>query len=839
MDACCICKESTGSLVKVTERGIKGLITFSKLRKHQELEICLHKCLEESKPVHVHEECRKWFNNKRRIENDNEIQTEKKKTRKSTEGFNWKKACFICSKECSFDPKNPSRKNWHLASTFQIKTNTLETCKSRLQKDNDDKLALEVQSRISNCIDFIAAEARYHTQCMSLFKSEKKFERSKQNKGRPKDDLVSKAFEEACDWLEEEIDIITVAQFEEKVKEIAQTEEVHGRRYLKQMLKDKYKGHILFSEQPGLETLIYFHDMANFIINKKFVEKKDSVEDEAKRIIKAAANLIRAEIRDMQYDTNSYPTSSEITGDWAPKNLRSLLSHFTKSNLRQESIAQCIVKAVSPKTLPPLLFGLGIEVDHLYGSKWLSEELFRLGFSISYREITKYKQASATFKTIEEEIKALTNHGGFTQFVADNVDHNIATLDGHGTFHGMGIIASTVGGHQRTSEVKIKRPQNILSTADLLTKLKGIPIVPYDFPKSNGLSQILFKPRAELMYPFTLPSSITADSIWKAADLKLQSNRRPNWSGYMKKISEHEHPKHQITFLPIIDLNPTDMTCIYSTLLFIMEQSKKLGMMTASITFDQPLWLKAYQIAKEKSLKVFLHLGGFHTLMSFLGSIGYFMADSGIETALQTVYGENAVKHMLSGKAIARALRGHFIVDSALTMKLHQKLVVEEIKEDSIQQFKMNEDDLLEIENACSQVYEETSTLEEVNIKAVKKLDSGTEALKRYFSQESRTGKLWIQYMECIDIIRNYIRAARTSDWNLYLITLEKMIDVFAATGRINYAKSARIYLQSMLDLPQDYPWLYKKLAIEGFNFINRSEQSWSGLWQDLVIEQV
>jgi len=29
----------------------------------------------------------------------------------------------------------------------------------------------------------------------------------------------------------------------------------------------------------------------------------------------------------------------------------------------------------------------------------------------------------------------------FTQWVADNIDHNVATLDGLGTFHGMGIIA--------------------------------------------------------------------------------------------------------------------------------------------------------------------------------------------------------------------------------------------------------------------------------------------------------------------------------------------------------------------------------------------------------------
>ena len=30
--------------------------------------------------------------------------------------------------------------------------------------------------------------------------------------------------------------------------------------------------------------------------------------------------------------------------------------------------------------------------------------------------------------------------GTFVQYVADNVDHNIRTLDGHNTFHGMAMI---------------------------------------------------------------------------------------------------------------------------------------------------------------------------------------------------------------------------------------------------------------------------------------------------------------------------------------------------------------------------------------------------------------
>ena len=52
--------------------------------------------------------------------------------------------------------------------------------------------------------------------------------------------------------------------------------------------------------------------------------------------------------------------------------------------------------------------------------------------------------------------------------------------------------------------------------------------------------------------------------------------------------------------------------------------------------------------------------------MSFLGSIGNLMACSGIQEILQVVYASNTVNHMLSVKAVSRALRGHLLVDIAL-----------------------------------------------------------------------------------------------------------------------------------------------------------------------------
>ena len=56
--------------------------------------------------------------------------------------------------------------------------------------------------------------------------------------------------------------------------------------------------------------------------------------------------------------------------------------------------------------------------------------------------------------------------------------------------------------------------------------------------------------------------------------------------------------------------------------------------------------------------------------MRFIGCIGHLMAGSGLEEVLQVTYAENAVKKMLSGKAIARGVRGHFLVRATLTSML-------------------------------------------------------------------------------------------------------------------------------------------------------------------------
>ena len=92
--------------------------------------------------------------------------------------------------------------------------------------------------------------------------------------------------------------------------------------------------------------------------------------------------------------------------------------------------------------------------------------------------------------------------------------------------------------------------------------------------------------------------------------------------------------------------------------------------------------------------------------------------------------------------------------------------------------------------------------------------------------------------MNFINIFKLFIRTERTGDLNLHLVAVGKILNVFA-TGHFNYAKSARLYLQMMLELPSSPPWLYNNLFSNGYHTVRKSDRYWAELWTDLTIEQV
>ena len=112
-----------------------------------------------------------------------------------------------------------------------------------------------------------------------------------------------------------------------------------------------------------------------------FRDKKKDSNDEAERIIITAAKLILNNIRSAKFSCEFYPTREDIESwkkgkEWLPNYLKSFLEKILKHPLKQESIGQAVINATRPRScIRPILLGLGVEADHIIGSKWFFDEL--------------------------------------------------------------------------------------------------------------------------------------------------------------------------------------------------------------------------------------------------------------------------------------------------------------------------------------------------------------------------------------------------------------------------------------------------------------------------------
>lgn len=60
---------------------------------------------------------------------------------------------------------------------------------------------------------------------------------------------------------------------------------------------------------------------------------------------------------------------------------------------------------------------------------------------------------------------------------------------------------------------------------------------------------------------------------------------------------------------------------------------------------------------------------------SEISSIDQIMGGSGLQDLLETFYSPNAVVHMLTDNAVSRAVKGHFLTDSAFHILLLENTV--------------------------------------------------------------------------------------------------------------------------------------------------------------------
>lgn len=569
-------------------------------------------------------------------------------------------------------------KRKRLSEAFSVTTIETKDTILRICSERNDEWSETIRARLMNVHDLRAADAIYHQTCNVNFRTNRQLPQlyetnelpaaKKRKVGRPQDEERNQAFVKVAKFLEDNDDEqITVGDLVEKMKEyLNDTEsETYGRSHMKTKLLEYFGDEITITDINGKPNVVTFRTTAMAILQEfHFREHQDDLDinEEQMNIIKTAARLIKNDLKSIPTSSDSYPTittDAESHVRFLPASLSTFLSLLTskKNNaLKVASIGQAIVQAARPRVvISPLQIGLAVQLHHNFASRFFIDTL--------HHKLQMFNQNAA----LGQGTDIPSFNGQFVQYAADNVDHNTRTLNGHNTFHGMGMIAVVTPGTKFSRNVARRQV-----TSEEISATGKVEIHPCG-PRQVNV-EIKYK---DLALVRAEDPTANLDILWKTS--LLFGNPRPSWTGMMQLVHQGRHQgKSSVMFLPMIDMNPSDVTCVSSTLHFVSEHAKQHRIANPIVTFDQPLWLKAFTIIQTEPensdlRKIIVRLGAFHAEMSFLGSIGHLMAGSGLRELLELIYASNAVDHIMTGKAISRAVRAHLIVDAALNALLYSQ----------------------------------------------------------------------------------------------------------------------------------------------------------------------
>ena len=168
---------------------------------------------------------------------------------------------------------------------------------------------------------------------------------------------------------------------------------------------------------------------------------------------------------------------------------------LVKDPLHQVSLGQALTHSMRRRsTIPPIFFGLSVELDHVFGSKWMLNELDRLGLSTSYSEVTWFEHYVLVNDDSKKFMKKVAT-GAFSLWSTDNVDHNICSLNDLGSLYGMGMVISTTGVTLRCRNA-VKRDK--IPKSSEIVKNRQVNITPYISTEVTALSQMSFKALIQL-----------------------------------------------------------------------------------------------------------------------------------------------------------------------------------------------------------------------------------------------------------------------------------------------------------------------------------------------------
>ena len=295
-----------------------------------------------------------------------------------------------------------------------------------------------------------------------------------------------------------------------------------------------------------------------------------------------------------------------------------------------------------------------------------------------------------------------------------------------------------------------------------------------------------------------------------------------------------EETKSTVAYMAPLNASINDNATVQQVLQISQQACREVGQSITLVTFDLAVAKKAYNIIWQQSeiyRDVFVHLGVFHTILSYLGAIGKLMRGSGFEDIVTEsgICASGSMEGVLTGKHYNRAIRVHSVVMEALERLLFrsftQRTEISKLVGDA--------------KEAIKRLSPESGEYTDIMTS-----DSFIELASQYFifkdqvrnGRYGKTAQFWIQYLDRIWLLLRFLRATKSNDLDLHISCLEQLCPLLFMMDHHNYARYVSYYLLSLKNLSNTKPEA-EQLIRRGFS-VSRSHIPNSRTPIDLTIEQ-
>ena len=328
--------------------------------------------------------------------------------------------------------------------------------------------------------------------------------------------------------------------------------------------------------------------------------------------------------------------------------------------------------------------------------------------------------------------------------------------------------------------------------------------------------------------------------------MKLNSGGElfPGWKGWLSSTTPSPQNVNEtnmssiVEYMPVINAPITEAATVQRVLQISLEASQELGQPYTFVTFDLAVAKKAYDIVWQnpKLYKtVIIHLGVFHTIMSYLGALGKLLHGSGFEEIVteERLCAHGSMDRVMSGKNYNRAMRVHVTVLEALERLLFAKF--EQDRDSKLSKDLMTFMTMKELTNEMS-----SSTAKKILQSGVyAELFSQYEAFKENVrsGKYGKTAQYWIQYMDRVWLLLQFVQATKTNNFSLHVSCLKDLCPLLFTMNHQNYARYLSVYYVSLANLSLSHPGAEELLQDNGFS-VSRSRTPAGRIAVDMTIEQ-